>query len=369
MKKESLCIFLLVILVGLGVSGCRGKSIPEPRGKVNEDPVPSAVVLTAEALQTAGIRVAKAEWIAAVEESVIPGKIVLNPKRLAHVTARTSGRIERVFSYPGENVVAGQTLLTLYSPDFLALQAELLQSLQRTSRFQADSRAKNMAQILLDSARKKLRLLGLLEDEIGRIEQSGSMESLLSVRSPLAGRIIESSATVGDFVELGVGLFKVANLSTVWAVLQLYERNIAQVRPGQRVSIRTAALPNREFLGKIFQLGSQVDEHTRTVEGLVELANPEGNLRQGMYVEASVRFPRTVKSLFIPDPALQDFESKKIVFIPDESKGFHLREVEIGISAGGRTEIIKGLLEGESVVTHGAFFLKSELLKKRLGEE
>ena len=369
MRKISLCILSLAILIILGLSGCRGKSIPEPQSRANDDPLPSAVTLTDEAVRTAGIRIAETEWIVAEEKSVLPGKIVFNPKRLAHVTARTSGRIERVFSYPGEKVGAGQILLTLYSPDFLSLQAELLQSLQRTSRFQTDPKARNMAQALLDSVRKKLRILGLSEDEIGRIERSGSMESLLAVRSPLAGSIIESSVTVGDFVEPGAGLFKVANLSTVWTVLQLYERNIAQVRPGQDVSIRTAALPGREFPGKIFQLGSVVDEHTRTVEGLVELANPEGNLRQGMYVEASVRFPRTAKALFVPDSALQDFESKKIVFVPDESKSFHLREVEIGISVDGRTEITKGLLEGESVVTQGAFFLKSELFKKRLGEE
>jgi len=310
MKKKMFCILFGVAITGFWLSGCRGKSVPEKKGGENEVSTPSTVVLTAEAIQTAGIRIAEAEWMVAVEKSVVPGKIVFNPKYLAHVTARSAGRIERIFSYPGEKVGSGQILLTLYSPDFLALQAELLQSFQRALRFQTDPREKSMAQSLLDSVRKKLRLLGLREDEIDRIEQSGLMESLLPVRSPLAGSIIESSVTAGDFLELGAGLFKVADLSTVWAVLQLYERNLAQVRPGQDVSIRTAAIPEREFSGKIFQLGSVVEEHTRTVEGLVELANSDGKLRQGMYVEAAVRFPRSAKSLFVPDAALQDFESR-----------------------------------------------------------
>ncbi len=369
MKKRYLCILFPALIFSLGLSGCRTQSAGKTQGESRENGTPSSIALTAEAIKTVGVKVTETEYKALVEQITIPGEIRFNPKRRCHVTSRSAGRVELLLSYPGERIQQGQILLTLYSQDFLGLQAELLQSIRRINRHPTDPKEIALAQSFLDSVRSKLRLLGLFEAEIGQIEQSGSMKSLLPVRAPLSGTVIESSVTTGDFVELGASLFKIADLSTVWVVLHLHEKDLVNVRTGLEVSVHTTAIPDRDFRGRIFQIGSTVDEQTRTVEGLIEIGNPGGQLRQGMYVEAVVDLPRAKKSFLIPTSSLQDFQNKKIVFVQAGENVFSTREVETGISLAGWTEIKKGIKERERVASSGTFFLKSELFKNLLGEE
>jgi len=133
--------------------------------------------------------------------------------------------------------------------------------------------------------------------------------------------------------------------------------------------MRCDGLAGGRSFHRLFQVGQVVDEKTRTVEGLVELANPDRLLRQGMYVQAEVRLPQGLSALFIPASALQDVQGRRVVFVQGEADTFLLREVETGAESGGLVEIRQGLREKERVVTNGAFFLKSELLKSLLGEE
>lgn len=370
MKKTCFSLLAMTILVsGLFLPACKTKSKDEAAAPPVEETSPSSVTLTSEAVKTAGIQTAEAEIRPVIRTIHAAGEINFNPKRLAHVTSRTAGRIEQLLVYPGERVQKGQLLLSLYSQDFLILQAELLQASERFKRLQNDQAEQSAAKSLLVSAQSRLRLFDILDAEIDEIEKTGSIKTLLPVRAPLGGNISESAVTAGDYVELGASLFKIADLSTVWVHIHIFEKDLSIIRPGSEVVFRAGAFPRREFRGRLFQIGTVVDEKNRTVEGRIELANPAGDLRPGMFVEAEVISSAEAKSLFVPGAAVQDFQNKKVVFVRTGENMFVRRDVETGMALDGFVEILKGLEKKEVVATNGSFFLKSELLKKSLEEE
>ena len=370
MKRIWFLLFATIMLVsGLLLPACKTESKEEPAVSPVEEMSPSSVTLTSEAIKTAGIQTAEAEIRPVIRTIHAAGEIKFNPKRLAHVTVRTAGRIEQLLVYPGDRVQKGQLLLTLYTPDFLSLQAELLQASERFKRLQDDPAEQAAAKGLLDSARSRLRLFDLADAEIAEIENTGLIMPLLPVRAPLGGNISESAVTAGDYVELGASLFKIADLSTVWVHVHIFEKDISLIRLGSEVVLRAGAFPGREFRERLFQIGAVVDEKNRTIEGRIELTNPAGDLRPGMFVEAELISSAEAKSLFVPGAAVQDFQNKKVVFVRTGENTFARRDVEAGMTLNGFLEILKGLQKKEVVATNGSFFLKSELLKKSLEEE
>ncbi len=185
----------------------------------------------------------------------------------------------------------------------------------------------------------------------------------------MSGTVEESPVTAGDRVELGVDLFRLADLSMVRAVLRIYEKDLASVRVGAEVVLRTASAPGREYRGRIFRLGNAVDTGTRTVEALVDLPNPDGTLRQGLYLEADITVPSEAEAVFVPEAAVLEIGDRKIVFVRTGENAFTLRDVVTGPASGGRVEIVSGLKAKEAVAAAGSFFIKSELLKNSMGEE
>jgi RND family efflux transporter MFP subunit len=172
----------------------------------------------------------------------------------------------------------------------------------------------------------------------------------------------------GDRVELETEMFKLADLSSLWAELRIFEKDLAGVRLGLDVALRTQAYPGEEFRGRLVLLGGVMDDKTRTVEGRVEIANPAGRLKPGMYIEAVLTAAQGRSALFIPETALQEHQNQTVVFVQTGPGKFTLRRVETGERAAGFVEIVKGLAEGERVAASGSFLLKSEMLKKSLGD-
>ena len=368
-KSRFFLVIALTLASGFFLSGCRNRTPEEAKPEAAAESAPSTITLTAEAVKTAGIEIAEAGFRPVVRKIRAMGELMFNPKKLAHMTARASGRIEQLLSYQGDKINKGQALLALYSKDFLSLQAELLQALEQTKRSGAEPAERTTAEALLNSVRNRLRLLDVTEAELAEIERSGLIRTVLEVRAPITGNIIESLVNSGDFVEFGATLFRIADMSTVWADIHIFEKDLASVGPGSEVVIRLSAYPARELKGRLFQIGNVVDEKTRTVEGRIELANPDGRLKPGMYLEADLQSAADTTALFVPGGAVLDLQHKKIVFVRTAPNTFAPRDVEIGLALDGYVEIVKGLKSGESVVVRGSFFLKSELLKKSLGED
>jgi Cu(I)/Ag(I) efflux system membrane fusion protein len=368
-KPRYLFIMALILASGFSLSGCRNRTAEGAKPEAAAESAPSTITLTAEAVKTAGIEIAEAGFRPVIRKIQAMGELMFNPKRLAHMTAKASGRIEQLLAYQGDKIQKGQTLLTLYSQDFLTLQGELLQALEQTKRSGAEPAERTTAEALLNSVRNRLRLLDVTDGELAEIEKSGLVRTMLEVRAPITGNIIESLVNSGDFVEFGVKLFRIVDLSTVWADIHIFEKDLASVGPGSEAVIRLGAYPARELKGRLFQIGNVVDEKTRTVEGRIELANPDGRLKPGMYLEADLLSAADTAALFVPGGAVLDLQNKKIVFVRTAPNTFAPRDVEIGLALDGYVEIVKGLKSGESVVVRGSFFLKSELLKKSFGED
>ncbi len=371
MKRTTFAYILAAALVlAPGLAGCRRGSESPTEEKAGAPAVPDSVTLTPEAVRTAGIRLAEAESLPVVRTVRVPGEVSLDPKHRAHITARMPGRIESLAAYPGDLVKEGQTLLSLYSPDFLMRQAELLQASARAKTPPGDDPdERRSAEALVASIRDRLRTLGLSDGDIAGVEKSGLPMALLPVRAPLAGTVLESPVTAGDRVELGEDLFRLADLSTVRAVLRVYEKDLASVRVGAEVVLRAASAPGREYRGRVFRLGNVVDEATRTVEALVDLPNPGGELRQGLYLEAEIAVPAGEKAVFVPEAAVLEIGDRKVVFVRTAENVFGLRDVTAGPASGGRVEIVAGLKEKEVVAAAGSFFIKSELLKNSIAGE
>jgi membrane fusion protein, copper/silver efflux system len=368
-RTTSAYIAAAVLVLILGLAGCRPGSEGQVEEKAGDPAIPDSVTLTPEAVRTAGIVIAEAESLPVVRTVRAPGEISLDPKRRAHVTARTSGRIESLAAYPGDRVRGGQALLSLYSPDFLMLQAEFLQASARLKRPADDPAERASSEALSASIRDRLRTLGLSDDDIAGIEKTGVPLSLLPVRAPLAGTVLESPVTAGDRVELGEDLFRIADLSMARAVLRIYEKDLASVHVGAEAVIRAASAAGRECRGRIFRLGNVVDEATRTVEALVDLPNPDGELRQGLYLEADIAMPPGPPGVFVPEASVLEIGDRKVVFVRTGDNVFTIRDVTTGTASAGRVEILAGLKEKEVVAAAGSFFIKSELLKNSIAGE
>jgi Cu(I)/Ag(I) efflux system membrane fusion protein len=289
-------------------------------------------------------------------------------RRVAAVPARSAGRLERVAAFPGDRVAAGQILAEIFSQDFLLQQSELLQAARRAERLRGDAE-EPAARALLEAARQKLGLLGLSGPEIDAVIAARSVRPLLPVRAPIGGTVIESAAVAGAPAAADAGLFKLADTSMLWGCIHLTEKDLAAVRPGMAAAIRTQAYPGREFSGRLVLVGASMDASTRTVEGRIEIPNPDGTLKPGMYIEAWLESSERRPVLIVPASAVQEFASGRIVFVRTGPTSFVLRPVETGESLEGWIEILSGLAEGEAVVIAGGFLLKSELMKASLGDE
>jgi len=368
--SRNFLILISALFLSLAGAGCRKSPPAESEGHPPEGEAaePFHVRLSQEAVLTGGLAVEPARLVDTVRRIAVVGELEFNSRRLAHLTARASGRIESIAAFRGERVFKGQVLAEIYSQDYLALQSEVIQAAERAGRL-AETPDEEAARAFLKAARARLLPLGVTGPEIDALVSSKSVQSLLPVRAPFDGRIIEQVALMGDGVEPGASLFRIADLSMLWAGVRIYEKNLAAVRPGMEAVFRTQAFPGEEFRGRLVLLGAVMDEKTRTVEGRVEVANPAERLKPGMYIEALLAAAEQRRTLVIPESALQDFQSRQVVFVQTGPGAYELRLVETGERTGGRIEIVRGLAEGEVVVTSGSFILKSEMLKATMGEE
>jgi cobalt-zinc-cadmium efflux system membrane fusion protein len=181
--------------------------------------------------------------------------------------------------------------------------------------------------------------------------------------------IIRVAAAPGDVVEAGAELFSVADLSTVYVQAQVYEKDLGQVRVGQTASISMDSYPGEHFTGRVASISDLIDSQTRTASVRCQVANPGARLKLEML--ATVQFPTSMKraAISVPADAIQDIEGKPTVFVRPSPSKFSVRQVETGSAGDDRIEIVRGLKEGEPVVSKGAFAVKSVLLGKELKEE
>ena len=371
MKTLARMILWAVLPALILVAGCRAKSAAEadkaPAATAGrEAAAPLSVTLTPEAVAAADIKTEIATMRAVARRITAAGELEWNGRRLVNLTARTPGRLERVLAVRGDRVREGQLLAEIYSPDFLAMQAEYIQAAARVKRHAGDPMEEGNARAVLAGARDRLRLLGVPPTEIESLDGKAVPMPLLAVRAPLSGTVLESTVLAGDAVELGTSLFRLADPSTLWACLHIVEEDLDVAKAGSEVILKAHAYPGEEFRGRLILVGDVIDAATRTVEGRVEVSSAGGRLKAGMYVEGTSSAGGERRALVVPEECVQADEGRSIVFVKTGERVFARRVVETGERFAGAVEILKGLAEGEVVVTSGSFLLKSELRKGAL---
>jgi membrane fusion protein, copper/silver efflux system len=297
------------------------------------------------------------------------GRIEVDETRLRTVSAWAPGRLERLHvDTTGTTVRAGQPMVDLYSPPLIAAQDELLQA-RRAERELADGGidiVRESARLTVEAARERLRLLGLSRDQIARMEVDGRASDRLVIPAPVGGVVIERLAAQGDYVETGQPIYRLADLSTLWLQLEVYEADLGSLSVGGQVRFTTQSLPGAEVEGTIAFIEPLVGA-ARTVRVRVELPNPDGRLKPGMFARGVATAPgadSVEAPLVIPASAPLVTGRRAVVYVQQPDAGrptFEAREIELGARAGDWQIVTAGLEPGELVVSHGAFKIDSEL--------
>jgi len=277
------------------------------------------------------------------------------------VSARFSGRIEKLHaSTTGERIARGAPLFELYSPDLMSAEQDYILALDAKSR--AAGQIRSAPDRLLETSRTRLSLhFGLTEEQIGELERTMTVKQSAMFFAPISGTVIRKMVQEGQYVSEGQELYQLADLSTVWIVLDVYEQDVRSLRIGQKVSISTAADAEERFTGKIIFIDPVMDPETRTVRIRTKFSNPGGALKPEMFVDASIQVPMA-PSIVIPSSAVLSTGSGSVVWIQTGEGLFEPRPVKIGAKTSALVQILAGLEEGDRVVTSGGYLIDSESL-------
>jgi membrane fusion protein, copper/silver efflux system len=312
--------------------------------------------------QLIGVEYGTAEFTTANDSIRAVARVALDETKVAKVQTRIDGWIERVFvDFAGKVVEKGQPLLTIYSPEALATQQELLLALKAERQMRDSPVHEMMASggTLVSAARKRLELWEISPEQIDRIATTGEPMQYLTLYSPISGYVMERNAYPRQRITPEMPLYTIADLSTVWVIADVYEYEAFNVRLNQPATFTLANAAGKVYHGTVSYIMPQVDPNTRTLKVRIQLANPGNILKQDMYGDVELKTTVTHK-LTVPQAAVMRSGLRQVVFV-DRGKGyFEPREVKVGAQWGGRTEIVSGLKAGERIVVSGNFLLDSE---------
>jgi Cu(I)/Ag(I) efflux system membrane fusion protein len=284
------------------------------------------------------------------------GRVEYDERRLAFVNTKFGGWIERLdVDFTGVFVRKGQTLMAIYSPELVSAQEEYLLALKAVRSMPARSSPRE----LLDAARRRLLLWDIRQEHIDELERTGRARRTLDIHSPISGYVIEKMALQGLRVEPGMNLYKIADISRVWIDAAVYEYEVPLIKLGQEATVDLSYAPGEILRGTVSYIYPYLDEKTRTVRVRVEFPNPHGNLKPGMYADVVLKAERG-EALAVPQTAVLDTGSRKLVFVSRGDGRFDPREIRTGYVAGGYYQVLEGLKPGEKVVTSANFLIDSE---------
>jgi Cu(I)/Ag(I) efflux system membrane fusion protein len=298
------------------------------------------------------------------------GRIETKESNFRSVTAWTGGRIDRLHvNVTGQNIRKGQVIATLYSPEIFAAHQDLLVAKRQLGRMaEGTPAARAAADSALSSIRERLKLLGVPDEDIARMEKAKAPWNQIPIRSQFGGTVLERVATEGAYVKTGAPLYRVANLGSVWVQLDAYESDLPSLSLRQPVQIRVEGLADELYEGRISFIDPTLNPMRRTARVRVEVRNRGGKLRPGMFVQATVRGSDDPKEqarpMLIPASAPLFTGKRSVVYVevPDmEKPTYEARVVRLGPLSGDSYPVIAGLRSGERVVIHGAFVLDADL--------
>ena len=333
---------------------------------------PLVLEMTKEAVKLANIQTTMIGEQAGKTAKVIPlsGKVQADERLASSQVAHVPGRIEKLYiSFTGEQVKVGQKLATIYSPDLITAQRELLEALK----------LQDLNPALIEAARNKLRFWKISTSTIDAIERNGSIQESFTLYAESAGIVTNRRISVGDYVKKGEALFDLMSLSKVWVLFDAYEEDLANFSVGDKIEFTAAAIPNKIFKTRISFIDPLINPNTRVVSIRTEISNARRLLKPEMFVSGTLKKKaKSTAKITIPKSAVLWTGKRSVVYVkvPDTNiPSFKFKEIEIGEALGNTYQVMAGLERGEEVVTYGSFTIdaaaqlnnQASMMNKKVG--
>jgi membrane fusion protein, heavy metal efflux system len=335
------------------------------------------------------------------------GTVTEDPSRVAHIRPLARGLIEKVYAQLGDRVSAGAPLLEydnielgLAIGEHLSAQAELQRSLtglevkkkilerseemlregaiarttydlREAERKDAEAKASG-ARATVAKIAEQIRRFGWTDQDLANLpakQGTGHSISYSVLKAPFSGIITNYHASVGEVVEPSTELLSITDMSSLWVLADVFEKDLSHIRPGKAVQVRVASYPGRVFQGKITYVADAIEPKTRTAKVRCVVQNNDGLLKLEMFATIEIPVDRTSAVLAVPDSSIQQIEGKSVVFIRTSDTEFKKREVQTGIVSAGYTEIRSGINAGDRVAIKGSFVVKTAFLRNLIGED
>jgi len=327
-----------------------------------ESVTPGTVMVSPEKQQLIGVRTALVERRPLVQSIRTVGTITYDETKLTRVHSKIDGWIEKLYvDYTGKLVEKGQPLFTIYSPDLLATQQEYLLALKSHERLATSSipEVRSATASLVEASKKRLSLWDISEKQIHELGEQGKPQKTLTLYAPNSGFVLKKDINEGMKVMPDRELYTIADLSTVWVNVDIYEYEIPLVKMGQQAALSLSYYPGQVFNGKVTYLYPYLDEKTRTLKVRLEFPNPGFKLKPDMYVNAEIKVDGG-RQVAVPGEAVLDSGLRKIAFVDKGGGHFEPREVKLGAKMDGYYQVLSGLQEGEKIAASSVFLLDSE---------
>jgi len=328
-----------------------------------DDDAAGTVTIDPVTVQNIGVRTTIAETRDLSRALNGLGRVDFNEERLARLHPKTSGWIEELkIDETGKRVSKDTILLGIYSPDLVAAQQEYLVALNNWEavRDSAASQMKKSGKVILESARQRLQLFDVPAHQIKELEQSRKIKKQLHIHSPFEGRIMHIGAREGQYVTPKDELYLIADLSRIWVNVDIFEDELSWLKLGDQAEMRVRAEPGRTYKGKITFIHPILNRKSRTVQVRLEFDNSDLSLKPGMFANVTLYVDPQPSAVVVPSEAIVRSGRREQVFVVREPGKFEPREVTLGVSAEGLTQILSGVEAGEQVVTSSQFLIDSE---------
>jgi Cu(I)/Ag(I) efflux system membrane fusion protein len=360
----------LTVIVAVGVGAywwfmVRTPTLMHPTQTSMSSPIPAqskSVMVSPQMQQMIGVKTEPATIRDLTHTIRTVGQVKVDERRLTHMHTKLEGWVQELYvKFTGELVQKDQKLFEIYSPELVSTQEEYLLALKAV-RSLGDSEFPEVAQnarSLLEVTRQRFSLWDITPDHIRELEKTGKVLRTLPLHSPSSGYVLHMAVREGMHVMPAMGLYALADLSTVWVLADVYEYEIPLVELGQQATITLSYFPGQTFKGKVTYVYPTLETKTRTVKVRFELPNPKWALKPGMFANIDLQIPRG-KRLVVPNTAVLDSGTEQLVFIDRGQGMFEPRKVTVGVRTRDAYEILEGIKAGELVVTRGNFLVDSE---------
>ena len=334
----------------------------EESGTSAEAASPNQVRISTDKIQKLGVRIEAASLRLLGKTVRAAGRVEPDERRIFAISPKFEGYVERLHvNVTGQPVAKGQPLFEVYSPELVSAQREYAIAVQGMLAMKdAGAEAQGGMKQLAESSLTRLRNWDLSPNQIAALTRTGQPQRTISFPSPVSGVVTEKKALQGMRFMPGEMLYQVTDLSSVWVVADVFERDIALIKQGANASVKITAYPNQVFEGRVTYIYPTLKAETRTVPVRVELANPRQLLKPAMFAQVELSVGARTPVLTVPDSAVIDTGTRRMVLVQVGAGRFEPREVELGARGENFVEVVKGVREGEQVVVAANFLIDAE---------